>query len=88
MSSSSTAAAILQRAAASAATHPSRSAPHPVQHATHRAAPVEAARTLQFGTEEAAVLKLDLSDLPIPKLSGLDVDGLKPTFFQRLFGKK
>jgi len=81
MSSSSTAATILQRAAASAATHPTRSA------AAHRA-PVESPRTLQFGTEEAAVLKLDLSDLPIPKLSGLDVDGLKPTLLQRLFGKR
>jgi len=84
MSSSSTAAAILQRAAASAAAHPSRSAPQ----VAHRAAPVESSRVLQFGTEEAAVLKLDLSDLPIPKLSGLDVDGLKPTLLQRLFGKR
>jgi hypothetical protein len=83
MSSSSTAAAILQRAAASAASHPARSAPQP----THRVAQ-EASRTLQFGTEEAAVLKLDLSDLPIPKLGGLDVDGLKPTLMQRLFGKR
>ena len=83
MSSSSTAAAILQRAAASAASHPSRSAPQPA----HRVAQ-EAPRTLQFGTDEAAVLKLDLSDLPIPKLSGLDVDGLQPTLMQRLFGKR
>jgi len=82
MSSSSTAAAILQRAAASAAAHPVRSAP-----AAHRA-PAESPRTLQFGTEEAAVLKLDLSDLPIPRLSSLDVDGLKPTLLQRLFGKR
>lgn len=83
MSSTSTAAAILQRAAASAATHPSRVAP-----TAQRAASMESSRTLQFGTEEAAVLKLDLSDLPIPRMSGLDVDGLKPSFFQRLFGKR
>ena len=53
--------------------------------ATHA---LEAPRTLTFGTEEAAVLKLDLSDLPIPNVGGLQVDGFKPSFFQRLFGKK
>jgi hypothetical protein len=68
--------------------------------ATHRsAAPVqrprptaqhsmEAPRVLSLGNEEAAVLQLDLSDLAIPKMGGLHVDGFKPSFFQRLFGKK
>jgi hypothetical protein len=49
---------------------------------------MEAPRMLSLGNEEAAVLQLDLSDLPIPKMGGLHVDGFKPSFFQRLFGKK
>lgn len=60
--------------------HPAVRPQRPVQ--------AEAPRTLRMGTEEAAVLKLDLSDLPIPRLDGLQVDGLQPTLFQRLFGGK
>jgi len=68
--------------------------------AMHRAAPAaaapqraaartnEPARELRMGTEEAAVLKLDLSGLPLPKVGGLQVDGFKPSFFERLFGKR
>ena len=48
----------------------------------------EPVRNLRMGSEEAAVLKLDLSDLPLPQMGGLDVDGFKPSFFQRLFGKR
>jgi hypothetical protein len=48
----------------------------------------EPARELRMGTEEAAVLRLDLSGLPLPKVGGLEVDGLKPSFFERLFGKR
>jgi hypothetical protein len=51
-------------------------------------ATIEPARTLQMGTEEAAVLKLDLSGLQMPKVGGLSVDGFKPSFFERLFGKR
>lgn len=76
MSSATSTAATMQRNAATPAMHPTR----PAQS--------EAARTLRFGSEEAAVLKLDLSDLPIPRLDGLQVDGLKPTLMQRLFGRK
>ena len=50
--------------------------------------PVEQPRNLTMGTEEAAVLKLDLSDLSLPKVGGLQVDGFKPTFLERLFGKR
>lgn len=45
-------------------------------------------RTLRMGTEEAAVLKLDLSDIPLPKMTELNVDGFQPSFWQRLFGKR
>jgi hypothetical protein len=45
-------------------------------------------RTLGFGNEEAAVLKVDLSDLHVPKVGGLQIDGFKPSFFDRLFGRK
>ncbi len=48
----------------------------------------EQPRTLLMGTEEAAVLKLDLSDITLPKVGGLQVDGFKPSFFERLFGKR
>jgi hypothetical protein len=41
-----------------------------------------------MGTEEAAVLNLDLAGLPVPKVGGLHVDGFKPSLFQRLFGKR
>jgi hypothetical protein len=45
-------------------------------------------RALSMGKEEAAVLQLDLSDLQLPKVGGLNVDGFKPSFFERLFGKR
>jgi hypothetical protein len=45
-------------------------------------------RELQLGTEEAAVLNIDLAGLPLPKVGGLNVDGFKPTLFERLFGKR
>jgi hypothetical protein len=48
----------------------------------------EPVRNLRMGSDEAAVLKLDLTDLPLPQMGGLDVDGFKPSFFQRLFGKR
>lgn len=49
---------------------------------------VEPARQLKMGTEEAAVLNIDLGGLPLPKVGGLNVDGFKPSFFERLFGKR
>ena len=48
----------------------------------------EQPRHLTMGTEEAAVLKIDLSDLTLPQVGGLQVDGFKPSFFERLFGKR
>jgi hypothetical protein len=48
----------------------------------------EASRPLAFGKEEAAVLKINVSDLHVPSVGGLQVDGFKPSFFERLFGKK
>jgi hypothetical protein len=44
--------------------------------------------TLLTPHDEEALLKLNLSDLPIPKVGGLDVDGFKPSLLSRLFGKK
>lgn len=32
-------------------------------------------------------LKLDLSDLAVPKLDDLQVDGLKPSWFSRIFSR-
>jgi hypothetical protein len=50
--------------------------------------PADEGPALTMGKEEAAVLKLDLSDLALPKVGGLQVDGFKPSFFERLFGKR
>jgi hypothetical protein len=49
---------------------------------------VEPVRQLRMGTEEAAILNLDLSGLPIPKVGGLNVDGFKPSLLDRLFGRR
>jgi hypothetical protein len=48
----------------------------------------EPARVLRMGTEEASVLNIDLSGIQVPKVGGLQVDGFKPSFFERLFGKR
>lgn len=48
----------------------------------------EPARTLRMGTEEASVLNIDLTGIQVPKVGGLQVDGFKPSFFERLFGKR
>jgi hypothetical protein len=45
-------------------------------------------RTLGFGNDEAAILKVDLSDIHVPQVGGLQIDGFKPSFFARLFGRK
>lgn len=42
---------------------------------------------LESGKEEA-LLKVDLSDLVLPKVNDLHVDGLKSNWFARLFGKR
>lgn len=43
---------------------------------------------LLLATEEAAVLNIDLGGMQVPKVGGLQVDGFKPSFFERLFGKR
>jgi hypothetical protein len=48
----------------------------------------ESSGALLMGTEEAAMLRIDLSDVQLPKVGGLQVDGFKPSFFERLFGKR
>ena len=48
----------------------------------------EPARTLRMGTEEASILNIDLTGIQVPKVGGLQVDGFKPSFFERLFGKR
>lgn len=49
-------------------------------------------RTIRFGNvsrdDQDAWLKLDLSDLPLPKVDDLRVDGLKPSWFARLLGRR
>jgi len=39
-------------------------------------------------SREESLLKVDLSDLVLPKVNDLHVDGLKPNWFARLFGKR
>lgn len=67
-------------------------AAQPAAHsANQRTAPrpaTDTERTLRMGTEEAAVLNIDLTGLQLPKVGGLNVDGFKPSLFQRLFGRR
>lgn len=56
------------------------------QHAAPRTV-AEPSRLL-LATEEAAVLNIDLGGMQVPKVGGLQVDGFKPSFFERLFGKR
>jgi hypothetical protein len=39
------------------------------------------------GQQEEALLKLDLSDLVLPKVNDLHVDGLKSSWLSRLVGR-
>ncbi|MGD9842117.1 MAG: hypothetical protein AB7F79_02655 [Steroidobacteraceae bacterium] len=39
------------------------------------------------GTQEEALLKLDLSDLVLPNVNDLQVDGLKSSWLSRLMGR-
>jgi hypothetical protein len=51
------------------------------------AAAVKGGLRLESGREEST-LKIDLSDLVLPKVDNLHVDGLKPGWFARLLGKR
>ena len=48
----------------------------------------EPSSRLLLATEEAAVLNIDLGGIQVPKVGGLQVDGFKPSFFERLFSKR
>jgi len=41
---------------------------------------------IAFSDNEEQLLNLNLSDLSIPKMNDLRVDGLKPSLLSRLFG--
>jgi hypothetical protein len=75
--STATSATAMQRASAA----PQRTNAAPRAHA-------EPVRQLKMGSEEAAILNIDLAGLPLPKVGGLNVDGFKPSLFDRLFGKR
>ena len=82
MSSQPNSSAAMQRAAAT------RSAAPRAPQGKVAQGQAELPRTLLFGSEEASVLKLDLSDIALPKVGDLNVEGFKPSFFARLFGKR
>ena len=47
-----------------------------------------AAPAMRFATQENDIeLKVDLSDLTLPDVNNLHVDGLKTSWWSRLFGK-
>jgi hypothetical protein len=50
-------------------------------------AAVKSGVRLESGREEK-LLKVDLSDLVLPKVNDLHVDGLKQNWFARLFAKR
>lgn len=66
-------------------------APAPASTAAAAARPrystAEQTPVLSPGREEARLLKLDLSDLNLPQVNNLHVDGLKASFWSRLFGR-
>lgn len=70
------------------------SATKPLQQMTSqvKAAPAKnRAREQDFtlpAAEEEAVLQLNLKDLDLPKVHDLNVEGLKPSWLERLFGKR
>ena len=70
----------------SAAAPASQARPTPATSQTQR--PRQPEGHLLTPHDEEALLKLNLSDLPIPKVGGLDVDGLKPTLLGRLLRRK
>lgn len=42
---------------------------------------------IAFNDQEEQLLNLNLSDLSLPKVNDLHVDGLKRSWFSRLFGR-
>ncbi len=61
-----------------AATAASAPLERPVAHAEPR---------MRLSDHDEALLKIDLSDLVLPKVNDLNVDGLKTSWFSRLFGR-
>jgi hypothetical protein len=57
-------------------------------HATHSTVrrTAEAAPRISFSDQEEQLLNLNLSDLAIPKMNDLRVDGFKRSWLARLFG--
>jgi hypothetical protein len=47
---------------------------------------VETGPRVSFSDQEEQLLNLNLSDLSIPKMNDLRVDGFKRSWFARLFG--
>ena len=54
---------------------------------TERSRPAAAPNIRLESTREEKLLRLDLSDLVLPKVNDLHVDGLKASWFSRLFGR-
>ena len=59
------------------------SMPHTATAAVRR---VDSGPRVAFSDQEEQLLNLNLSDLSIPKVNDLKVDGFKPSWFSRLFG--
>lgn len=69
------------------ATHPASNTATPHAPGTPRGVD----RPIRIGlsnSHEEQLLDLDLSDLAVPKVNNLHVDGLKPSWFARLFHRK
>jgi len=60
------------------------SMPHNTASAVRRS--TETAPRIAFSDQEEQLLNLNLSDLSIPKMNDLRVDGFKRSWFARLFG--
>lgn len=50
------------------------------QHSSHNG--------IAMNKQEEKLMRLDLSDVAVPKVHALDVDGFQPSWFDRLFGRR
>lgn len=50
------------------------------QHSSHS--------SIAMNKQEEKLLRLDLADVAVPKVHGMDVEGFQPSWFDRLFGRR
>ncbi len=64
-----------------------RSATAAIVSAPPEPAVAQAESRIQLSDRDETLLNIDLSDLVLPEVNDLNVDGLKSSWFSRLFGR-